>query len=54
MAEKSINQHKRLAMGEQPRKYAKGGFVMPRKKESECSCGAIKKCSGGAVKKGKR
>lgn len=30
MAEKNVNQHKRLAMGEVLNKYAKGGMVLPR------------------------
>ena len=51
MAEKCIPQRKRLAMGEVPNKYAKGGMVMPRKKGDVDRCGCDKKC-GGAVKKG--
>lgn len=51
MAEKCINQRKRLAQGEELRKYAKGGMVMPRKQQG---CGCMQKCSGGSVKKGKK
>lgn len=49
MAEKCINQHKRLAQGEEFRKYAKGGMVQPRGKQPGCGCKM--KC-GGSAKKG--
>ena len=52
MAERCVGQRKRLAQGEEPRKYAKGGMVFPRKsKQEDCGC-AGKKCDGGVVKKG--
>lgn len=52
MAEKCIQQRKRLASGEVFNKYAKGGMVMPRKQKEQCSCGvADMKCSGGSIKK---
>lgn len=53
MAEKCISQHKRLASGEVPNKYAKGGMVQPRK--AKCGCNDKDadgmKC-GGKAKKG--
>lgn len=50
MAEKCISQHKRLAQGEIPNKYAKGGMVQPRKAKSDvCSCKTA--YGGGTIKK---
>lgn len=53
MAEKCINQHKRLAQGEVPNKYAKGGMVQPRKAKSD-DCGCKMNCGGSAKKGGKK